>query len=214
MTTNTPAADVESGNQFVIERADAFWRWSLSVYDYPDAAPALIALQDDAGLNVNVALWCCWTAKAVGDIPEAAIRQAAGAIAPVNERLTRPVREARRALSTVAGDRDEEGSGGPVAPYDFTEEVRTRLKSAELAIERLEQFALAANSGFVGEPGSVADPGTAEISLDAARGAARRNIAAYARLAAAQKRRGFSVSLIERAVAAIFPERGPVDAAR
>ena len=43
--------------------AGDFWRTSLELYAREGVSRALIALQDRRGADVNLLLYCCWTAR-------------------------------------------------------------------------------------------------------------------------------------------------------
>lgn len=99
-------------------------------------------------------------------------------VAGPDARLLAPLRAARREAKAVPGG---------ATLYE-------KLKDAELEAERLQQAALAA----IDPPPAVAPPSPAAPDRT------RRDWAAYARLAGAARRDGFSVSLLEAALAAIF----------
>jgi uncharacterized protein (TIGR02444 family) len=111
----------------MVENPEPFWSFSLGFYDRPGVAPALIALQDRHGCDVNIMLYACWIGLsgrgrlAAEDLARAEAGNGAWRGAVI-ERL----RAARRAL-------DEEDRTGPVL------ELYAAAKAAELAAERIAQ---------------------------------------------------------------------------
>ncbi len=186
--------------------AEPFWIWSLETYAKPTVAATLLHLQEDAGLNVNIALWSCWLASKIDALPDITIREAMIRVAPINKALTAPIRGARQELKTDALRAhlplhgDEAVTGGRVnALYE-------QIKTVELEIERLEQAALARLSAqLIPKTPNSETPQEGNRDLDRRQSVARRNLSAYARLAGAAQKEGFTVSLIDDAVIAIFP---------
>lgn len=162
---------------------EAFWTWSLAVYARTGVGEALITLQDQAGLNVNILLWLAWRNDVGAPTGEALIRRAMAACEPIEAGIIAPLRQARRYAGAHFRD----------------DALYTELKHAELAGERLQQSRLAAISPF--EAGDTSKPG----ELSAVYGATRRDWALYGRLARAGQRAGFSTALLEAGLAAIYP---------
>ncbi len=129
-------------------------------------------MQDAHGLNVNLLLWCVWTAAHLSTPDEAALRRAMQISGEWEENIVAPLRQVRRKLKTC---------GGPEA-------LRLQVKEAELSAEREVQSALEAMARRQLSPASDEDAGSR----------ARRTLAAYARAAGAAKTSGFSVSLLEK----------------
>lgn len=102
------------------------WAFSLLHYAKPGVPTACLALQDRAGLDVNVALACLWHERRGGDpLSEEDIRSLLHSVGAQRQRVEtiRPVR------------RDAKDAAGGEALY------RT-LKQAELLAENLLQLAL------------------------------------------------------------------------
>ena len=60
-------------------RARRFWRFSLALYARPGVAEALIALQDRAGLDVNLILFGLWVGTRHGrDLGQRGVRRGGG----------------------------------------------------------------------------------------------------------------------------------------
>ena len=105
------------------ESADEFWEFSLALYSQPDVAAYCLRLQDDAGANVNLLLFCCWTGRRGVALDARALVAAAAAIEDWQVRVLRPLRARRR----TAG----------IAPAE-----KQRLLAEELTAERHEQALL------------------------------------------------------------------------
>jgi uncharacterized protein (TIGR02444 family) len=110
---------------------EAFWRFSLAFYARPGMADALIALQDRAGLDVNLMLFTMWRGALHGQRLRASEMQAVeAAIAPLRREIVAPLRALRRRLN-AEGDAD-------------IQVLRRRILGLELAAERTVQSRLAA----------------------------------------------------------------------
>ncbi|MEO1251734.1 MAG: TIGR02444 family protein [Pseudomonadota bacterium] len=180
----------ETLQENALQRPSApFWPWALSAYSQPRVAPALIALQEDAGLSVNLVLWCCWCAPQFDAAPESAIRTAISQTQSWRDEVTAPLRNARSALKSFAG----------AADYPRASSLRAMVKAGELAAERCEIEQLERLARRLLAP--PAD-GAADSERIAER--ARRNAALYAALEGAAKRKGFSTSLLHQVIDNIF----------
>ena len=125
-------------------RKSPFWRFSVKFYGVPGVAPACIALQDRAKVDVNVLFFLLWNAtqkRALGDAQVAELDRMVGAW---RDMTVIPLREVRRALKSPA----------PVMAPGVAEGFRTRIKQVELEAERLQQEAMydLAQSGRFGTP--------------------------------------------------------------
>jgi uncharacterized protein (TIGR02444 family) len=143
-----------------------FWRFSLQFYRQPGVAEACIALQEQAGADVNLLLFLLWHATQERRLTQAEIERLEQTIAPWRERAVVPLRAIRRALKSPPG----------LVEPGTAEAFRTRIKAAELEAERLQQEAMhdLVRAGLLGE----AAPSVTE--------AARANVAAYARICGAE----------------------------
>jgi uncharacterized protein (TIGR02444 family) len=126
-------------------------------------------------------LWCVWCGERYGVLPEAVLRTGWEAVRVMASDVTQPLRTARRRLKEIAKDDDDSATA-----------LREKIKQAELDAEKLCQHALE-RIGLRLEPHETTGPG-----------AARRNLAAYARLAGAARQPDFSVSLLESLIEAIY----------
>jgi len=126
-------------------RVSPLWTFSLQHYAKPGVKEACLALQDDSGLDVNVALACLWHERR-GGIPlsEEDFRQLLEDVSVAQQRVHR-IRPIRR----DARDAPE------------TQPLYRTLKRAELLAENLLQLALFEALQSVPE----ADVGDGRISL-------------------------------------------------
>jgi uncharacterized protein (TIGR02444 family) len=134
----------------------AFWRFSLRFYALPEVAPACLALQDEAGVDVNLLLFLLFLADAGREVTREDVARLDAAIAPWRTDVVEPLRALRRRLKTGVGD----------IPPAASEGLRNMVKKVELEAERLEQGRLENAASAVGKP----------AARDAA---ARANLAAY-----------------------------------
>jgi len=114
--------------------ANPFWEFSLDVYARPGVADACIALQDEAGLDVNLILFCLWAAaRGPGRLSSVNMRRALALTAGWQNDVVKPLRAARRAArnTKVAG-----GAG------IFAVAFHRDIAATELSAERVEQWLL------------------------------------------------------------------------
>jgi len=137
-------------------RDSAFWRFSLGFYALPDVAPACLALQDEAGVDVNLLLVLLFLAEQGRAVTRDDVARLDAAIAPWRAEIVEPLRAVRRRLKTGVGD----------VPPATSEALRNMVKKIELEAERLEQGRLENEAPSLGKPA----PREA---------AARANLAAY-----------------------------------
>jgi uncharacterized protein (TIGR02444 family) len=142
-----------------------FWRFSLAFYRQPGVGDACIALQDHAGVDVNLLLFLLWHAarrRAFTPTQVAVLEQQIGTW---RDATVIPLRAVRRALKTPPA---------LVAPAT-AEAFRTRIKAVELEAERLQQeamYALASVAPLGDEAGSPAEAARANVSAYETMGAA------------------------------------------
>jgi uncharacterized protein (TIGR02444 family) len=136
-----------------------FWRFSLAYYRDPRVADACIALQEEAGVDVNLLLFLLWHAAQSRRFSTAEVEELEGRVGPWREAAVVPLRRLRRALKVAP----------PLLSAANAEAFRTRIKAVELEAERLQQEAMydLVRSGL---------RGSADASVAAA---ARANVAAY-----------------------------------
>jgi uncharacterized protein (TIGR02444 family) len=138
-------------------RDSAFWRFSLRFYALPEVAAACLALQDEAGVDVNLLLFLLFLADGGRAVTRDDVARLDAEIAPWRTEVVEPLRALRRRLKTGIGQ---------VLPAQG-EGLRTMVKKVELEAERLEQGRLENHALGLGKP----------VSREAA---SRINVAAYA----------------------------------
>lgn len=116
-------------------QAAAFWRFSLAIYRRPGVAKACLALQDKAGLDVNLLLFCLFQAHRGRALTPTDLRRAMHRAAPIQTGIIAPLRAARRALKRQAGLADRTLAAA-------ASRLRAALLRHELAAEQFEQTAL------------------------------------------------------------------------
>ena len=134
----------------------AFWRFSLRFYALPDVAPACLALQDEANVDVNLMLFLLFLAESGRAITRDDVARLDASIAPWRAEVVEPLRALRRRLKSGIGD----------VPKDASEGLRNMVKKIELEAERLEQGRLENAASTLGKPAPRSE-------------AARANLAAY-----------------------------------
>jgi len=136
-----------------------FWRFSLQFYRLPGVAEACIALQEEAGADVNLLLFLLWHGIQGRRLSGRQVERLEQKIGAWRDLTVIPLRAIRRALKSPPG----------LVEAGATEAFRTRIKAVELEAERLQQEAMfdLVRVSLLGETAaSVAD-------------AARSNVAAY-----------------------------------
>jgi uncharacterized protein (TIGR02444 family) len=114
------------------EATSPFWRFSLKFYAVPGVAPACIALQDDAGVDVNLLFFLLWNATQGRALNVDDVKELNATIGIWREATVIPLRAIRRAMKT----------GPSILAPEATEAFRTRIKQIELEAERLQQEAM------------------------------------------------------------------------
>jgi len=139
-----------------LPQGSPFWRFSLQFYRLPKVADACIALQEEAGVDVNLLLFLLWHAKQRRQLSTADVAALESKIAPWRDLTVVPLRSVRRGLKSPPA----------LLEASTAETFRNRIKAVELEAERLQQEAMYALAPLGAE---------ASDSVDAARA----NIAAY-----------------------------------
>ena len=110
------------------------WAFAVGIYAQPGVADACLKLQNEAGVDVMMFLVVAYAAvrhRILLTPPE--IRELNEACRPWREQIVRPIRAIRSGLK----------SGPSPAPNNETEQFRSKVKSIELAAERLQNQLLA-----------------------------------------------------------------------
>ena len=158
-TDAQPAQGSSQGSSQGSPQGSPFWRFSLRLYRAPGVGEACIALQEEAGVDVNLLLFLLWQATERRALAAADVKALDETIGGWRDTAVIPLRNLRRALKS---------SPGLVAP-NAAEAFRTRIKAVELEAERLQQeamYALAASMPLGRDATSPVE-------------AARSNVAAY-----------------------------------
>jgi len=166
------------------------WHWALETYGRGTVKHKLLALQDDFSLNVNILLWCCWTASAGRQVQRMEILNAVEIANHWSAQVTGPLRQARRGSRLMPA--------WLKAPT--TEALYDDIKTVELAAEKIELVLLAR---LVTDAAMVRNMGEGTLADDAL-DIARRNVMAYLAEIGAARIDGFSVSPIEAYLEAVF----------
>ena len=122
----------QDGDAGGIQCDNDFWRFSLAVYSDRDVADECLALQQAAGVDVNLLLFCAWAGAGAVVLSRTDIEAASKRVAGWQEHVVRPLRSARQSMKA---------SG-----YADFESFRTRVKSMEIEAEQVEQAMLFAFS--------------------------------------------------------------------
>lgn len=109
-----------------------FWRFSLTLYQAPDVAPACLMLQDSRGLDVNLLLYALWAGLQGASLAAADFDRLDALIHPWRTSVIQPLRSVRRALKSPLIEID------PRAP----DALRQKIASAELDAEQIQQALL------------------------------------------------------------------------
>jgi len=118
------------------------WRFSLAFYARPGVAPALIALQDRKGLDVNLILFALWLGvSGRGRLDRRQLATVDRAIRPIRREIAEPLRALRRRLKS--------------SPDSDIQRLREAVEALELEAEKaaLRRLALGA-----APPDDDADP--------------------------------------------------------
>jgi uncharacterized protein (TIGR02444 family) len=126
--------------------SNPFWTFSLEFYARPGVAPACLGLQDRLGVDVNLLLFCLWTATQGVALDAGIMRKAVAYSKEWTTNVVGPLREVRRFLKDRKVD-----------------EFRNRVKAAELLGEQVEQQALFDLSPSAGH--SAASPVLADANV-------------------------------------------------
>jgi len=123
-------------------RDSAFWQFSLRFYALPDVAPACLALQDEANVDVNLLLLLLFLADNGRAVTRDDVARLDAAIAPWRSQVVEPLRALRRRIKTGVGD----------IPPNASEPFRNMVKKVELEAERVEQGRLENLAVDLGKP--------------------------------------------------------------
>ncbi len=108
--------------------ADRFWHFALDLYRPQGNRALFLRVQDDAGLDVPLALFCLWCGSEGLHLSEPAMGEAVAFSAAWRAARIEPLRALRRAWKA---------SPGPF-PAALAEDARQQVAGAEQAVERLQ----------------------------------------------------------------------------
>ncbi|WP_158625913.1 TIGR02444 family protein [Arsenicitalea aurantiaca] len=137
----------------------AFWAYSLGFYDDADTQKACLAVQGEAGADVNLVLYMLFRASRGEVLSSEAVAALDAAIAPWREETIVPLRELRTRLKPLGYRPDKAGQ----------ERLRAVIKKAELDAEKLEQFALEAEAPPADRTGDPMEAASANLDAYAVR---------------------------------------------
>src|SRR5258705_4005028 len=109
-----------------------FWRFSLRFYSRPVVAAACLALQDEAGADVNLLLFLLFLAEHKRLVTRDDIALLDEGVRAWRDCVVKPLRELRRVLKTGIGE----------IPIAVSETFRGQIKRLELESEHIEQHFL------------------------------------------------------------------------
>jgi uncharacterized protein (TIGR02444 family) len=156
---------------------EAFWRFSLMLYARPGVAAASIALQDRAGLDINLILFALWAGAVQGvRLDRGALAATEVAIEGLRSAIVEPMRALRRHLKPV--------------PADDVQALRRKVLALELGAERRVQQRLA----------ECLNPSAERVEPGARLATAEANLALYLAAEAQSPEAG----LLRRALAALI----------
>tara|TARA_B100000676_G_scaffold301318_1_gene348329 strand:- start:182 stop:685 length:504 start_codon:yes stop_codon:yes gene_type:complete len=130
------------------DAVDEFWCFSLALYERPGIADILNKMQDEDGVDVNLTLFLCWCGAA-GRTPldRRQLTSVMESIANWQSDVTVALRQIRRRMK---------GGIAGVALCD-SGPLREKIKSLELASERIAQRVLAGKAPPASRVGGSAD---------------------------------------------------------
>ena len=131
-----------------------FWRFSLQFYRLPKVADACIALQEEAGVDVNLLLFLLWHARQRRRLSTADVAALESKIAPWRDVTVIPLRSVRRALKSPPA----------LVEAATAEAFRNRIKAVELEAERLQQEAMYALAPLGAEASDPNDAARASVA--------------------------------------------------
>ncbi len=113
-----------------------FWEYSLQLYAAPGVENYCLDLQRRQGVNVNLLLFCCWTALQCRQLGSDEIASAAAAIDSWDKQVVQQLRQLRQLIKAI--DELEHLNNSAQVELDGPA-FRAQLKSLELIAERIVQ---------------------------------------------------------------------------
>ena len=89
---------IDQNTTIVKEKENAFWRYSIAVYDRPGVSPLLLMCQNELDADVNMLLCCCWLGQQSKKLTVEQIADIESHIDEWREYCVRPLRRVRKFL--------------------------------------------------------------------------------------------------------------------
>ncbi|MDH3689482.1 MAG: TIGR02444 family protein [Gammaproteobacteria bacterium] len=116
-----------------LDKDIGLWEFTLIHYGSEGVQPAVIALQDKHGADVNLLFFCCWMAATErGRLSKSQIAETDTCVEHWRKEVTRPLRRVRDTIKGVQQLADLEGAM----------DVRAKVLAAEVESERIAQNAM------------------------------------------------------------------------
>lgn len=112
--------------------ASEFWSFSTEFYQLPDIENSCLHLQDEHQADVNILLYCCWTAQKQICLTEEDIKTLVTIGQPWQSNILSHLRAARHTLKTSQ----------VIIPEELREDTRRNISEMELNAEHMAQLAL------------------------------------------------------------------------
>lgn len=115
------------------QMTNPFWNFSLEVYSKKGVSDACIALQEKCGVDVNILLFCCWTAS-VGHpvLSKHEVTLLCRSAADWNYDIVQKLRSVRKSFKIKNYECDEEE----------VRQLQNQILEVEIKAEQIEQFKL------------------------------------------------------------------------
>lgn len=110
--------------------AQHFWQFSIELYQHNEVQSLLLNLQDEVGLNVNLALFCAFLDSQHVYLTQNQLNQLLNAISKFNQTYTTQLRQLRMSVKSHSDS------------FNNYKELRQHLLNAELELEKHEQHLL------------------------------------------------------------------------
>lgn len=181
---------LRSGTGSEPDQHTGLWEFTLIHYSNEGVQPAVIALQDKHGADVNLLFFCCWAAATErGRLSNSQIAEADACVEHWRKEVTQPLRRVR---DTIKGAQQ-------LANLEGAMDVRAQVLGVEIESERIAQNAMESVAGAwqsLGERDQFAD--------------AVANLSTYLQWLGAELDREDTDSL-NAIIRAVYPESNPSD---
>ncbi len=165
-----------------------FWHWSLANYERVGVEPLILHLQDEVGLDANILLWACWCGTSFEPLPQTVVREAIEQTKAWTQKVTIPLRNARRDLKKMTTTK----------AIGDASDLRAAIKKNELTAEKIEQEILAELTTRALNPVTVPPHDYQTRAI--------KNLCLYAELAGVNQHPNFKNALLESLASHIFTD--------